>query len=75
MSHLILRPKPDVQRIYAQEQFVIHTTRITAYQNNQCLKRVLYYNNIILLQKANFTLLIGAHHTTGTVKRRKCQLE
>jgi hypothetical protein len=37
--------------MYAQEQFVIHMARIKVYQNNQCLKWVVYYNNIVLLQK------------------------
>jgi hypothetical protein len=36
--------------MYVQEQFVIHTVRIIVYQNNQCLKQVFYYNNIVLLQ-------------------------
>jgi hypothetical protein len=58
MSHLVLRPKPDVHRMDAQEQFVIHMTRIIAYHNNQCLKIVLYYNNIVILQKTNSTLSI-----------------
>jgi ABC-type hemin transport system ATPase subunit len=61
--------------MYAQEQFVIHMARIIVYQNNQCLKRVFYYNNIVLLQKNNSTLSIRSQHPTGTVERRKCQLE
>jgi hypothetical protein len=57
MSHPVLRPKPDVHRMYAQEQFVIHTARIIAYQNNQCMKQVLYYDNIILLLKTKLDSL------------------
>jgi hypothetical protein len=56
LPHLVLRPKLDAHRMYAQEQFVIYTTRIIAYQNNECLKRVFYYNNIFLLQNTNLTL-------------------
>jgi SepF-like predicted cell division protein (DUF552 family) len=58
MSHPVSRSKPDAHRMYAKEQVVIHTARIIAYQNNQHLKRVLYYNNIVLLQKTNLTLSI-----------------
>jgi hypothetical protein len=29
LSHSILKPKADTHRMYAQEQFVIHTARIT----------------------------------------------
>jgi hypothetical protein len=28
LSHLVLRPKPDDHRMYAQEQYVIHMARI-----------------------------------------------
>jgi hypothetical protein len=51
MSHLVLRPKPDAHRMYAQGEFVIHTARIIAYQNNQCLKSVLYYNRLTRLSQ------------------------
>jgi hypothetical protein len=57
LSHLVLRPKPNAHRMYAHEQFVIHTTGITTYQNNQCLKRVLYYKNNVLLQKTKLNTL------------------
>jgi hypothetical protein len=57
VSHPILRPKSDALHMYAHEQFIIHTTRIIAYQNNQCLKRVFYYNNIVLLQKTKLDSL------------------
>jgi hypothetical protein len=43
--------------MYAQEQFVIHMARIIAYQNNQCLKVSIFYNNIVLLQKTKLDSL------------------
>jgi hypothetical protein len=44
--------------MYAHEYFFIHTDKIIVYQNNQCLKQVLYYNNIVLLKTTNSTLSI-----------------
>jgi hypothetical protein len=59
LPYPVLRPKLDAHHIYAQEQFVIHIRpEFIVYQNNECLKRVLYYNNIILLEKTNSTLSI-----------------
>jgi hypothetical protein len=56
LSHPILRSKPDVHHMCAQDQVVTHIARIIAFQINQCHSRVHYYKSIVLLQKTNTTL-------------------
>jgi hypothetical protein len=65
MSHLILRPKLDVHRMYAHEQFVIHTVRNTTFQNNQCLKRVLTWSS---------RLRVSSFELVSRTKNRKIYL-
>jgi hypothetical protein len=45
--------------------------RIIIYQNNQCLKRVLYYNNIVLLQKTKHDSLDSntIHHSHNRAEK------
>jgi hypothetical protein len=76
VSHPILRPKLDAHHIYTYEQFVIHMAKITAYQNNQCLERVLYYNNIVLLQKTKLDSLSRStsHHMHSRTKKMPARI-
>jgi hypothetical protein len=76
LSHPVLRPKSDAHHMYAQEKFVIYTGRIAAYQNNQCLKRVLYYKNNVLLQKTNLDSLdrSTAHHMHNRAKKTAARI-
>jgi hypothetical protein len=62
--------------MYAQEQFVIHRARITAYQNNQCLKRLLYYKNNVLLQKTKLISLgrSTSHHRHSRAKKTPARI-
>jgi hypothetical protein len=61
--------------MYDKEQFIIHTVRIIAYQNNQCLKQVLITIILSYYRRLNSTLSIATRKFTGTVERRKHQVE
>jgi hypothetical protein len=67
-SHPVIRLKPDDHHIYTQNQVVMYMVRIIAYQNNQYLKRVLYYSNIVLLQKTKDAFAM----VPDSLRNKKC---